>query len=81
MQARIPVHLEQLVRQLVADGEYASVDQVVTKALEAFAVVKLKADIEVGLKDLREGHESDWDVEEAKRDLLARLKRNRRKAS
>ena len=78
MHVRIPERLERLVRQLVADGVYSSVDQVVTKALEAFAVAQLRADVELGLKDIREGRVSDWDVNEAKANLLRRWKRKKK---
>ena len=78
MQVRISGDLESFVRQLVADGDYASADQVVAKALAEFARAQIRKDIELGLKSLREGRASVWDVNEAKANLLRRFKRKKK---
>ena len=78
MQVRLPAKLQAFVRQLVVEGEYASTDDVITAALTAFAKQELRRQVEIGLKDEREGRVSDWDIEEIKRDFLRRVKRRQR---
>jgi Arc/MetJ-type ribon-helix-helix transcriptional regulator len=78
MQVRLSAPLQQFVRQLVADGDFASETQVIAAALKFFAREQLRREIEVGLADIRAGRVSDWDVEEAKRDLLRRVKRKKK---
>ena len=77
MQVRLSRKLERFVRQLVLDGDYGSVDEVVAQALTAFAHEQLRRDIAVAAADVRAGRVSDWDLEEAKQDLLRQLKRKK----
>jgi Arc/MetJ-type ribon-helix-helix transcriptional regulator len=77
MQVRLSAPLQAFVRQLVAEGQFSSTDEVIAAALSTFAKAELKRDVKLGLKDVREGRVSDWDLEEMKRDLLRRVKQRR----
>lgn len=81
MQIRLSPAAQRFVRQLVIDEEYGSVDEVVAAALAYFAREKLRQDIAVAAKDIREGRVSDWDLKELERDLLQHVKRSKKKAS
>jgi putative addiction module CopG family antidote len=81
MQVKLPVHLQQFVRQLVAEGQYPSTDAVIAAAITAFAQQELQRLVDEGIKDIEKGRVSDWDVEEAKQRLLRRLKRKQQKAT
>jgi antitoxin ParD1/3/4 len=77
---------EQFVRDKLATGEYASVDEVVAEALNVLRNVErqmtsskddLRREIDIGLQDIARGRTSDWNPQELKRELS----RKARKAS
>src|SRR3954463_4498041 len=81
MQIRLPARQQRFIRQLIVEGQYATADEVIADALAVFAREELRRAVAISDKDVREGRVSDWDAEEAKRDLLNRLKRSKKKAS
>jgi Arc/MetJ-type ribon-helix-helix transcriptional regulator len=78
MQVRLSAKLQELVRQLVADGKYASTDEVIAHAVARLGREELRADLEAGMKDVREGRVVDWSLDEAKQELLRRVRRKKK---
>ena len=78
MQVRLSSRLERYVRQVIAEGRYASAEEVVASALIAQAQRELREDVQLGLKEVRAGRVSEWDVNEAKQELLRRIKRKKK---
>jgi antitoxin ParD1/3/4 len=86
MNVSLTPQLEDLVRRKVESGRYTSASEVVREALRlldafesvrASTLVKLRADVNAGWKDIEEGKVSDFDPEEVKRRGRARLERKR----
>jgi putative addiction module CopG family antidote len=78
MQVRLSSRLERYVRQVIAEGRYASAEEVVASALIAQAQREVREDVQLGLKEVRAGRVSEWDVNEAKQELLRRIKRKKK---
>jgi putative addiction module CopG family antidote len=78
MQVRLSAAVQDFIRESVAEGRYPSADALISKAVKLLAQEELRAEIELGLKDIREGRVSDWDVEEEKQAFLRRLKRKKK---
>ncbi|EQD52556.1 addiction module antidote protein [mine drainage metagenome] len=90
MNVSLTPQLEELVRKKVDSGRYASASEVVREALRlldayetvrASSLVKLRADVEAGWKDVEEGRVSDFNPEDVKRrgrERLARAKSSTR---
>jgi len=78
MRVQLSAQAEAFVRQVVIEGKYASADQVIEAAVRFFADELLRRDIALGLKEVREGRISEWNVEEAKQELLRRMKRKKK---
>jgi Arc/MetJ-type ribon-helix-helix transcriptional regulator len=79
MQVRLSPAHQRYVRKKIATGESASATEVVAQALMALRRQdQLRREIDIGLADLRAGRVSDWNVEEAKEELLRRMKRKKK---
>jgi putative addiction module CopG family antidote len=81
MQVRLSNKLQRFVRQLIAEGQFSTADEVISTALTAFARAELRREAALADKAVRAGDVADWDVNEFKRDLMADLKKNKKKAS
>jgi len=73
MEIKLPDKLEQYVREKMATGKYANMDELVAEALTVLRNVEeimpsaqddLRREIDLGLQDIEAGRVSDWDVNE-----------------
>lgn len=78
MQIKLPDELEQFVREKMASGKYASIDEVVAEALTVLRNIErilpsaqddLRREIDLGLQDIEEGRVDAWDVEDLKEEI------------
>jgi putative addiction module CopG family antidote len=83
MKIKLQPKVEKYVRTRVGERRYASVDDMVTRALTLLEATErafgpkeeLQKAIDIGLADIRAGRESDWDLEEMKKRVRQRAKR------
>jgi antitoxin ParD1/3/4 len=84
MQVKLSKSLEKYVRDRVDSGKYASADDVIKKALVVMKNVEkilpsaeddLRREIDIGIREIEEGRGVEWDPEEVKQRIRARLKR------
>jgi antitoxin ParD1/3/4 len=82
----LPPELEEIVRKKLESGRYNSASEVISEALQlldrydstsAPALMKLRADVEAGWRDVEHGRLSDFDPEEIKRRGRERLGRTK----
>jgi putative addiction module CopG family antidote len=75
---------ERYIRQQVASGNYASAEEVIAHALTVFRKVRqtlpaaqedLRREIDMGLRDIRQGRVTDWNPEWLKRGLLQKARK------
>ncbi len=74
MSETLPPDVQQFVRQAVANGEYATEDEVLTQAVRVLREVSqrheaLRADIQVAIDELDRGEGEPWDLEDIKAEV------------
>jgi Arc/MetJ-type ribon-helix-helix transcriptional regulator len=81
MQIQLSKRAAEFVSQLLAEGEFASADEVVERALDFYAhqrptMESLKQKIAEAIDDVEKFGDQPWDVEEVKQALAERIKAN-----
>jgi putative addiction module CopG family antidote len=79
MNIKLPRELERYVRNKVASGRYASVNDVIAEAVRSDrdAEAELLRELDKGIADIRAGRVFDWDVKQVQAEFLRSLKKKK----